>query len=108
MTSVRETSFFDNMKQGSRTEVMAAYAHIGEFAQGFEASVKGLFENGDAPTDAHIVVDIFADLIDMPKGERPIRTIAGLDFGFQALNDASEPIRKAGLEAMGIAAWDGP
>jgi len=103
-----ETGFFANMKQGSRTDVMAAYPHIGEFAQGFEASVNGLFEDGDAPTDAHIVVEIFANLIDMPKGERPIRTIAGLDFGFQALNDASEPIRKAGLEAMGIAAWDGP
>ncbi|MEM1096453.1 MAG: SDR family oxidoreductase [Bacteroidota bacterium] len=103
-----ETGFFANMKQGSRAEVMAAYPHIGEFAQGFEASVKGLFADGNAPTDAHIVVEIFANLIDMPKGERPIRTIAGLDFGFQALNDASEPIRKAGLEAMGIAAWDGP
>ena len=31
-----------------------------------------------------------------------------LDFGFQAINDATEPIRKAGLEAMGISEWDGP
>jgi len=29
-------------------------------------------------------------------------------FGFHALNDAAELIRKAGLEAMGVAAWDGP
>jgi hypothetical protein len=55
-----------------------------------------------------IVVKLFEDLINMPNGERPLRTIAGLDFGFQALNDAVEPIRKAGLEGMGISEWDGP
>ncbi|MEM8557039.1 MAG: SDR family oxidoreductase [Bacteroidota bacterium] len=103
-----ETSFFENMKQGSRQEVMAAYGHVGEFFQGFEGTVRDLFANGEAPTDAHIVVDIFSQLIDMPHGARPMRTIAGLDFGFQALNDATDPIRKGGLEALGVAAWDGP
>jgi NAD(P)-dependent dehydrogenase (short-subunit alcohol dehydrogenase family) len=103
-----QTSFFANMKQGSRTEAMSAYGHVGEFLTGFQATVGELFENGDAPTDAHVVVDIFDRLIDMPKGERPLRTIAGLDFGFQAFNDATEPIRKASLEGMGIAGWDGP
>jgi hypothetical protein len=29
-------------------------------------------------------------------------------FGFQALNDAVEPIRKVGLESMGLADCDGP
>ncbi len=102
------TNFFENMKQGSRQDVMPAYGHIGEFFSGFQGTVMELFENEEAPTDPHIVVDIFDKLIDTPKGERPFRTIAGLDFGFQALNDAAEPIRKAGLESMGIADWDGP
>ena len=102
------TNFFENMKQGSRGDVMAAYEHVGEFFAGFQTTVTELFENSEAPTDAHVVVDIFDRLIDTPKGERPIRTIAGLDFGFQALNNAAEPIRKAGLESMGIAEWDGP
>ena len=101
------TNFFDNMKQGSRQEVMEDYGHIGEFFSGFQTTVTELFNNEEAPTDPHVVVDIFDRLIDTPKGERPIRTIAGLDFGFQALNDAAEPIRKAGLESMGIADWDG-
>ena len=102
------TNFFDNMKQGSRQEVMEDYGHIGEFFSGFQTTVTELFENDEAPTDPHVVIDIFDRLIDTPKGQRPIRTIAGLDFGFQELNDASEPIRKAGLESMGIADWDGP
>ncbi len=102
------TNFFENMKQGSRQDVMSDYGHIGEFFSGFQGTVMELFESEEAPTDPHIVVDIFDRLIDTPKGERPFRTIAGLDFGFQALNDAAEPIRKAGLESMGIADWDGP
>ena len=101
------TNFFENMKQGSRQHVMENYGHIGEFFSGFQKTVTELFDNEEAPTDSHIVVDIFDRLIDMPKGQRPIRTIAGLDFGFQALNDAAEPIRKAGLESMGIEDWDG-
>ncbi|MEM7433994.1 MAG: SDR family oxidoreductase [Myxococcota bacterium] len=103
-----ETSFFDNLKQGSRQHVTADYGHVGEFFDGFKTQVEELFANGEAPTDAHVVVDIFSRLIDTPRGQRPIRTIAGLDFGFQAMNDASEPIRKAGLEAMGLTEWDGP
>ncbi len=103
-----ETNFFGNMKQGSREGVLGDYAHVAEFFAGFESTVRELFESGEAPTDSHIVVEIFDRLIDMPKGERPIRTIAGLDFGFQAFNDATEPIRKAGLDAMGLGEWDGP
>lgn len=102
------TNFFDNLKQGSRQDVMDAYGHVGEFFQGFEDTVGELFENGDAPTDPHIVVDIFDRLIDMPKGTRPLRTIAGLDFGFQAVNDATDPIRRASLDSMGVGDWDGP
>ena len=67
-----------------------------------------LFKNEEAPTDARVVAEIFEKLIDMPAGNRPLRTIAGLDFGYQALNDATEPIRLAGLQGMGIGEWDGP
>ena len=55
-----------------------------------------------------IVVKTFESLINTPAGQRPLRTIAGLDFGFQALNDATEPLRKASLESMGLAECDGP
>lgn len=101
------TNFFDNMKQGSRQDVMAEYDHVGEFIGGFGDTVRGLFESGEAQTDPAVVIDLFSRLIDAPKGERPVRTIAGLDFGFQALNDATEPVRRAALEEMGISEWDG-
>ena len=102
------TNFFGNMITPTDEEIAVAYQHVAEFSKGFAQQVTDMFDNDDAPTDPMIVVKIFENLINMPTGSRPLRTIAGLDFGFQALNDAVEPIRKAGLEAMGIADWDGP
>jgi short-subunit dehydrogenase len=102
------TNFFGNIVNSNDKDVAAAYKHVGEFQEGFGKQVLSLFEDKNAPTDSMIVVKIFEDLINMQSGERPLRTIAGLDFGYQALNDAVEPIRKAGLEGMGIAEWDGP
>lgn len=102
------TSFFENMIPSMEADIAEAYAHVGEFSQGFSDQVMQLFEDDNAPTDPMVVVEIFDNLIDTPPGQRPLRTIAGLDFGFQALNDAVEPMRKASLEAMGVAGADGP
>lgn len=101
------TSFFENVVGGEDQDVAAAYEHVGGFIQGFQDMVSEAFENADAPTDPRIVVETFAQLIEMAPGQRPLRTMAGLDFGLQAINDATEPIRKDVLEAMQIGSWDG-
>lgn len=102
------TSFFGNMINPKDAEMASAYKHVDSFFEGFGGQVQSMFADENAPTDPMIVVQIFENLINMPDGKRPLRTIAGLDFGFQAINDAIEPIRKAGLEGMGISEWDGP
>jgi len=102
------TNFFGNMVQPEDAEMAAAYQHVGGFFDGFGQQVQAMFADENAPTDPMIVVKIFDDLINMKSGSRPLRTIAGLDFGFQALNDATEPVRVAGLQGMGIGEWDGP
>lgn len=102
------TNFFGNMVPATNNDIALAYKHVGEFFDGFGKQVEGMFEDANAPTDPMIVVKIFENLINSSAGSRPLRTIAGLDFGFQALNDAVEPIRKASLESMGLADCDGP
>lgn len=102
-----ETSFFDKMKEASNPEQKAAYAHVDKFFGEFVESLKEMFASDEAPTDAKMVVDAFAELIATPKGQRPLRRIVGIDFGVQELNDVTEPVRKAGLEAAGLADWDG-
>ncbi len=103
-----DTNFFGNMIAGSSEEINQAYQHVGGFFEGFTQNVQQLFKDDNAPTDPRVVVEIFEQLIEMPAGTRPLRTIAGLDFGLQQLNDAVEPIRKTTLESMGLIDWDGP
>jgi NAD(P)-dependent dehydrogenase (short-subunit alcohol dehydrogenase family) len=102
------TDFFGNMLPAGNEEIANAYKHVQEFSDGFGVQVQNMYADENVPTDPMIVVKIFDDLINTPAGSRPIRTIAGLDFGFQALNDATEPIRKGALESMGLSDWDGP
>ncbi|NQU54437.1 MAG: SDR family oxidoreductase [Bacteroidetes bacterium] len=102
------TNFFGNIVPAKNEEIAAAYEHVNGFMEGFGKQVVSMFADENAPTDPMIIVKIYEDLINAEPGTRPIRTIGGLDFGFQALNDATEPIRKAGLEGMGIGDCDGP
>jgi NAD(P)-dependent dehydrogenase (short-subunit alcohol dehydrogenase family) len=102
------TNFFGNMIPATSDDIASAYKHVGEFFDGFGQQVQEMFGDENAPTDPMIVVKIFEDLINAPAGSRPLRTIAGLDFGFQALNDVVEPLRKASLESMGLEGCDGP
>ncbi len=96
------------MVSPANPEVAEAYELVLTFSKVFGQQVMDMFSDDNAPTYPMIVVKDFEKLIKMPAGSRPIRTSSGLDFGYQALNDATETIRKQGLEAMGISEWDGP
>ena len=87
---------------------MKAYVHLKEFNDVMVTQIQDTYNDPDLPTDPMIVVQDFEKLIDMEPGTRPMRTISGLDWGVQALNDATEPFRTAGLEAMNLTSWDGP
>lgn len=102
------TNFFGNIVAPKDSRFANDYEHVNAFFEGFENQVKGAFEDSNAPTDPMLVVQAFEKLIDLPNGSRPLRTMVGLDFGLQALNDAVEPIRKGVLASMGLAESDGP
>lgn len=102
------TNFFENIVQSSDETVASAYQYVGMFLEGFGKQFETMVADENMPTDPMIVVETFEKLINTPSGNRPLRTIAGLDFGARHLNKTVEPLRKAGLEAFGIANWDGP
>jgi NAD(P)-dependent dehydrogenase (short-subunit alcohol dehydrogenase family) len=102
-----ETKFLGNMVPAKDEEVAKAYEHVDQFMESFVQNVGTMFADKNAPTDPMLVVKIYEDLINAEPGKRPLRTIAGLDFGVQALNDATEPFRKAGLAGMGLEGLDG-
>jgi NAD(P)-dependent dehydrogenase (short-subunit alcohol dehydrogenase family) len=102
------TNFLGNIVMSQDNAAASDYKHVGAFMEGFQGQVAGAFEDANAPTDPMLVVQAFEKLIQLPAGSRPLRTMVGLDFGLQALNDAVEPIRKGVLESMGLADSDGP
>lgn len=67
----------------------------GDLAKGRERLLgmfQGMFDQGDASTDAGNVADRIADLVDT-DAPRPIRTQVGHDMGVSAVNDAVLPIQ---------------
>lgn len=67
----------------------------GDLAQGRDRLLgmfQGMFDQGDASTDAGNVANRIADLVDM-EAPRPIRTQVGQDMGVAAVNDAVLPIQ---------------
>lgn len=53
-----------------------------------------------------LVLEAFDTLINQSSGSRPLRTMAGLDFGLGLLNDAVDPIRLGLINSLGLS--DGP
>jgi hypothetical protein len=45
------------------------------------------------------VAEAIAELVEAPAGQRPLRTVVGLDFGAGGLNEAAEPYQRGALES---------
>ena len=73
---------------------------------GFRNNMMTLFKDKNAPTVRMIMKRTFDKLNNTPAYGRAFITTGGLDFGLQALNDAVEPIRLAGLESGRVGSYD--
>lgn len=75
-------------------------------AQQTLANLGGAFESmlndPTLPNNPDLVVARMVELIDMPAGSRPFRSVVGLDFGVSAQNAAAEPFDAAVLDAFGM------
>lgn len=67
-----------------------------------------LFADGQKPTDPEMVVDRMVELIDMPGGGRPFRSVVGVDFGVRERNASDEPHDAPMLENLGLAEFATP
>lgn len=65
-----------------------------------------IFENPEAPIDAQILVDDMVKVINMPHGQRPVRTVSGIDFGVNEMNRVLEPLRVQALTNLGLESMD--
>jgi len=102
------TNFFNAIIPADSEDIATAYQHVGAFVENFGNQTHAAFEDSSAPTDPMLIVRTFDELIAMPNGTRPLRTMVGLEFGLQAINDVTEPIRTGLLNTFEIEDLDGP
>ena len=57
-------------------------------------------EKSDDARDPQEVADAISELIVIPTGQRPLRTVVGIDFGVTGLNEAAAPFQRGLLEAL--------
>ena len=101
------TNFFPSLIIAKDEDIAKAYEHVAAFSTEFGSKTQAAFEDENAPTDPMIVVQLFEELINAPAGARPLRNVAGLDFGARRINEEVEPLRKGVLEAFQLSDWDG-
>ncbi len=65
-------------------------------------------EKGNDGRDQQEVADAISELIVTPTGQRPLRTVVGIDFGVTGLNEAAAPFQRGLLEALGMLQMEQP
>ncbi len=83
------------------------YGDVAQIPVNMLSSFDQFLSSDDAP-DAREVAGAVRDLIATPKGERPLRTVVGIDYGVRALNEAVAPTQQGLLEALEMTALATP
>lgn len=99
-----QTALFDISPQPADAEGrVASYPKIAHDAyKGVGAAFHGMFGDPGTPTDPAMVVAQLVALVDTPAGQRPFRTVVGVDVGVRERNAAVEPFDAAVLAAFGM------
>src|SRR5712691_1509106 len=88
-----------------RAEDQACLQDYGQIAQAESHVLVDLQQavaDPNVPADPQLVVDAVLRLIATPAGERPLRTVVGMDFGVTQLNDATAHLTEVALTGMGL------
>ena len=99
------TSLIAKSPKPEDIERLADYGDAAEVPNKMLASFEEFYKSDDA-VDPQVVADDIANLIVMPRKERPLRTVSGLDYGVRDLNVAVEPIQHTLLETLGMSSMD--
>lgn len=68
--------------------------------EGMSEGFGSMFEDDSVPTDPMIVVDRMIELIGMNAGERPLRSVCGVDFGTGEFNERCKPFYDGVIGAL--------
>jgi NAD(P)-dependent dehydrogenase (short-subunit alcohol dehydrogenase family) len=80
---------------------VASYGPLSSLREAFVGQFEQLFSSAESP-DPQDVADAIRKLIEQPAGQRPLRTVCGLDYGAQAVSEQVAPIQAEVLKALGM------
>ena len=83
------------------TKCVDEYGEVTKHQDKLVAALQSMF-TGDSVPQPEEVADAMLKLIEIPAGERPLRTIVGADFGALELNASAALAQKEVLNALGL------
>lgn len=83
----------------ARGEVLETYGELAGVPSAMGESFAQMLQSKDAP-DPQWVVDAYLKLADMPFGSRPTRTVVGITWGVDEINELTQPIQDRILKEM--------
>ncbi len=93
------TNLFETIPWPEDKQRLAEYTELAGAPESMIANFEKLNESDDA-RDPQEVADAISELIVTPTGQRPLRTVVGIDFGVTGLNKAAAPFQRGLLEAL--------
>jgi NAD(P)-dependent dehydrogenase (short-subunit alcohol dehydrogenase family) len=95
------TAMYGNAQPPADVGRVSSYGAIGQIPDALIKHMLTTFEAPNAPNPRDVAAAI-ANLIALPKGSRPPRTIVGAPFGSDTVNAQTAPVQAQVVEALGV------
>jgi NAD(P)-dependent dehydrogenase (short-subunit alcohol dehydrogenase family) len=83
----------------AHSEVLDSYGELAGVPTAMGENFAQMLQSEDAP-DPQWVVDAYLKLAEMPFGKRPTRTVVGITWGVDKINELTQPIQDSVLKEM--------
>lgn len=93
------TGLIASGKAPEHNEVLESYGELAGVPTAMVESFSQMLQSEDAP-DPQWVVDAYLKLAEMPNGKRPTRTVVGISWGVDEINELTQPIQDRVLKEM--------
>ncbi len=101
------TNLLETIPRPEDRQRLEEYAELAAAPERMIANFAELYESEDA-RDPQEVADAIAKLIATPIGQRPLRTVVGIDFGVTKFNEAAAPFQRGLLGALDMQHMEQP
>ena len=95
------TPMYASLQQPADTDRAAAYGTVGEIPGAMFKRFMTTFQAADAPKP-HDIAEAIANIVMLPKGSRPTRTVVGAAFGSDAVNEQTAAVQAHVIETLGL------